>query len=84
ARPPQQSDYAALWSARDNASIRGDGESRLGSVEKRPLAIRLAKSIIPSSVRRVMRKTFERPAQKPVGFDPQFFVPMDPKSVGRN
>jgi hypothetical protein len=81
---PQQSDYTALWSANYGASSPDEGDSRPPIVEKRPLPIRLAKVVIPSLVRRAMRRVLERRrAPKPVGFDPLFFEPIDPTSVGR-
>jgi hypothetical protein len=72
ARAPQQSDYVALW-----------GESRFeptdcnGKFVTRPLAIRVARKILPAGIRRFIRGGLERPRQKLEGFDARYFERID-------
>jgi len=72
---PQQSDYAARWRAKASEAP--------SMPRRRPFLIRLAKKLIPSTVRRTIRKAIER-KPKPVaeGFDRRFFQPMDPRTSG--
>ena len=83
-RPPQQSDYVALWSATEDGRA-PVARSAFPPIAKQPLLIRLVKAAVPSAVTRVIRKALtSRPQPKPVGFDPLFFTPMDPRANRRS
>jgi hypothetical protein len=70
--PPQQSDYLARWTPDEAPAI-------APAASVRPLPIRIAKAVIPGAVRRMLRRALERPPRPRVGFDPEFFEPMDPQ-----
>ena len=75
-RAPQQSDYEVIWEAsQPGKTATADGDPLPATA--RPLPIRIAKLILPFGLRRLIRKTLERSAREPVGFDPRFFQRMD-------
>jgi len=74
AQMPQQSDYLALWQAKQAAPA-VDGGS--GEAPRRPLPIRVAKTFLPPGIRRLIRGALEGRATKPQGFDARFFERMD-------
>lgn len=71
-RTPQQSDYVDRWE--------GVAESPGAPTAPAPrsLPIRLAKLVLPQSLRLLIRKAFTRPERPRLGFDPKFFQPFDP------
>ena len=69
---PQQSDYLVHWTPDESPTI-------APATAVRPLPIRIAKAVIPSAVRRSIRKALERPERPYVGFNPEFFERMDPQ-----
>ena len=72
---PQQSDYLARW-APDEAPA----AAALPPASARPLPIRIAKAVLPASVRWSIRRALAQPPRPRAGFDPAFFEPMDPWS----
>ena len=76
-RTPQQSDYVARWTP--GASYLTADVAAVPSA-KRPLPIRLAKTVLPFGVRQSIRKALARPSPPSVkpGFDPKFFRRIGP------
>jgi hypothetical protein len=72
-RTPQQSDYVGRWSNTVGASPESASQPA-----PRPLAIRVAKALVPARVRRSIRAALSRPVRPLQGFDPRFFQPFDP------
>jgi hypothetical protein len=73
-RTPQQSDYVALWKAKQSEPS-PDSDPR--EPRRRPFPIRVAKMILPFGVRKLIRSALGRPEAKAEGFDPRFFERMD-------
>jgi hypothetical protein len=79
-RPPQQSDYVPRWSG-DAAQAAPDQPA---TPPKRPIAVRIAKAIVPADIRLSIRRALNRRRERPVaGFDPRFFTPIDPAPTER-
>jgi hypothetical protein len=79
-RTPQQSDYVPRWTG--EAPGEASAEPEPGPT-RRPIAIRLAKRMLPAGVRQSIRKALARPPQPVVGFDPRFFRPINPAPSAR-
>lgn len=69
---PQQSDYKLVWGDVRDAVVAPDSPETA-----RPLAIRLAKRVLPAPLRAGLR-AIERllPRARPLAFDPRYFRPM--------
>lgn len=75
-RPPQQSDYTVRWQGEDNAAHL----PQVAPPSSRPFHIRIAKMLLPVSLRLFIRNLLARPEKPVFGFDPKFFRRVDPAS----
>ncbi len=73
-RIPQQSDYVALWNQHEAVLSTNTKRAKSG---RRPLIIRIAKTLLPPRLRAWTRRAFKRSEPKRRGFDPRFFERMD-------
>jgi hypothetical protein len=76
---PQQSDYIPRWSGDV-----GSPPASPATTQRRPIAIRIARMLVPAELRLSIRKALSRRRARPViGFDPRFFRRIDVASPAR-
>ena len=75
---PQQSDYTVRWEG--EGEVADSASAQMAVPSQRPVAIRIAKILLPASLRLFIRWLFTWPEKPVFGFDPKFFRRVDPAS----
>jgi hypothetical protein len=78
---PQQSDYVPLWHEKSASSESAHGSVPPPPAEKR-VFVKNAKRMVPATIKKLVRAVIKRRKSKVVGFDPSFFLPLDPTPSG--